>query len=108
MPGTLSGRRHRPSTLRSSSTRSWATGHDTAQDRSPRDPRKDTPKESRIMSTSVTITYDVFVNDPPPQDNGFLPNGEPKGACVKGAGRSSGAGTATNVPSRTYHGDDLL
>jgi glyoxylase-like metal-dependent hydrolase (beta-lactamase superfamily II) len=24
------------------------------------------------------ITYDVFINDPPPQDNGFLPNGEPK------------------------------
>ena len=25
------------------------------------------------------IAYDVFVNDPPPQDNGFLPNGDPKG-----------------------------
>jgi glyoxylase-like metal-dependent hydrolase (beta-lactamase superfamily II) len=25
----------------------------------------------------VSLTYDVFVNDPPPQD-GFLPNGEPK------------------------------
>ena len=24
------------------------------------------------------LTYDVFVNDPPPQDNGLLPNGEPK------------------------------
>jgi glyoxylase-like metal-dependent hydrolase (beta-lactamase superfamily II) len=24
------------------------------------------------------ITYDVFINDPPPQDTGFLPNGEPK------------------------------
>src|SRR5262245_31090984 len=79
MPGTSSGRRRRPSTPRSSSTRSWVTGHDTAQASSPRDPRKDTPKESRIMSTTVTITYDVFVNDPPPQDNGFLPNGEPKG-----------------------------
>ena len=31
------------------------------------------------MSTTVTLTYDVFVNGPPPQDNGFLPNGEPKG-----------------------------
>src|SRR5262245_58025606 len=31
------------------------------------------------MSTTVTIAYDVFVNDPPPQDNGLLPNGEPKG-----------------------------
>src|SRR5262245_37097109 len=31
------------------------------------------------MSTTVTLSYDVFVNDPPPQDNGFLPNGEPKG-----------------------------
>ena len=25
-----------------------------------------------------TLTYDVFVNDPPPQDNGVLPNGEQK------------------------------
>ena len=24
------------------------------------------------------LTYDVFVNDPPPQDTGLLPNGEPK------------------------------
>ena len=31
------------------------------------------------MSTTApgTLTYDVFVNDPPPQD-GMLPNGEPK------------------------------
>jgi glyoxylase-like metal-dependent hydrolase (beta-lactamase superfamily II) len=25
------------------------------------------------------LSYDVFVSDPPPQDNGFLPNGDPKG-----------------------------
>src|SRR5262245_41004008 len=32
------------------------------------------------MSTTVTLTYDVFVNDPPPHNNkGLLPNGEPKG-----------------------------
>jgi len=31
------------------------------------------------MSTIVTLTYEVFVNDPPPQNNGLLPNGEPKG-----------------------------
>ena len=33
------------------------------------------------MSTSEvteTLTYDVFVNEPPPQDNGLLPNGELK------------------------------
>jgi len=33
------------------------------------------------MSTTdatQTLTYDVFVNDPPPQDNGVLPNGEQK------------------------------
>ena len=30
------------------------------------------------MKSTETFTYDVFVNDPPPQDNGFLPNGEPK------------------------------
>jgi glyoxylase-like metal-dependent hydrolase (beta-lactamase superfamily II) len=29
------------------------------------------------MSTTATLGYDVFVNEPPPQD-GFLPNGEPK------------------------------
>ncbi len=31
------------------------------------------------MSATVTLTYDVFVNDPPPHNNGLLPNGEPKG-----------------------------
>ena len=31
------------------------------------------------MNSTRTIAYDVFVNDPPPQDNGLLPNGEPKG-----------------------------
>jgi len=30
-----------------------------------------------IMNPSGNLTYDVFVNDPPPQD-GLLPNGEPK------------------------------
>lgn len=32
------------------------------------------------MTSSSTngLTYDVFVNDPPPQNNGFLPNGDPK------------------------------
>ena len=29
-------------------------------------------------SSTAKLTYDVFVNDPPPQDNGLLPNGEPK------------------------------
>jgi glyoxylase-like metal-dependent hydrolase (beta-lactamase superfamily II) len=28
--------------------------------------------------TTQTLTYDVFINDPAPQDNGVLPNGEPK------------------------------
>jgi glyoxylase-like metal-dependent hydrolase (beta-lactamase superfamily II) len=27
----------------------------------------------------MNLSYDVCVNDPPPQDNGLLPNGEPKG-----------------------------
>jgi glyoxylase-like metal-dependent hydrolase (beta-lactamase superfamily II) len=31
------------------------------------------------MSTNLTLAYDVFVSDQPPQDNGLLPNGEPKG-----------------------------
>ncbi|HEX4396449.1 MAG TPA: hypothetical protein VH136_02330, partial [Trebonia sp.] len=29
------------------------------------------------MSTTANFGYDVFVNEPPPQD-GFLPDGEPK------------------------------
>jgi glyoxylase-like metal-dependent hydrolase (beta-lactamase superfamily II) len=32
-----------------------------------------------IMTSTENLSYDVFVNDPPPQDNGLLPNGEPKG-----------------------------
>jgi glyoxylase-like metal-dependent hydrolase (beta-lactamase superfamily II) len=31
-----------------------------------------------MSTTTETLTYDVFVNDPPPQDNGVLPNGERK------------------------------
>jgi glyoxylase-like metal-dependent hydrolase (beta-lactamase superfamily II) len=31
------------------------------------------------VNAAADITYDVFVNDPPPHDNGLLPNGEPKG-----------------------------
>jgi glyoxylase-like metal-dependent hydrolase (beta-lactamase superfamily II) len=27
----------------------------------------------------MTLSYEVFMNEPPPQDNGLLPNGEPKG-----------------------------
>jgi glyoxylase-like metal-dependent hydrolase (beta-lactamase superfamily II) len=32
-----------------------------------------------IMSRTGSLSYEVFVNDPPPQHNGLLPNGEPKG-----------------------------
>jgi glyoxylase-like metal-dependent hydrolase (beta-lactamase superfamily II) len=38
-----------------------------------------TRSENRIMTTPGTLTYDVFVSDQPPQDNGLLPNGERKG-----------------------------
>src|SRR5262245_32794992 len=31
------------------------------------------------MSSTVTLAYDVLVNDPPPHNNGLLPNGEPTG-----------------------------
>src|SRR5215475_12266752 len=31
------------------------------------------------MNSTENLSYEVFVNDPPPQDNGLLPNGEPKG-----------------------------
>jgi glyoxylase-like metal-dependent hydrolase (beta-lactamase superfamily II) len=30
------------------------------------------------MSSTDGLGYDVFINDPPPQDNGVLPNGEPR------------------------------
>ena len=30
------------------------------------------------MSSTDGLTHDVFINDPPPQDNGVLPNGEPR------------------------------
>ena len=30
------------------------------------------------MKSAENLSYDVFVNEPPPQDNGLLPNGEPK------------------------------
>jgi glyoxylase-like metal-dependent hydrolase (beta-lactamase superfamily II) len=30
------------------------------------------------MSATDRLTYDVFINDPPLQDNGVLPNGEPR------------------------------
>ena len=31
------------------------------------------------MTSTGNLAYDVFVNEPPPQNNGDLPNGEPKG-----------------------------
>ena len=31
------------------------------------------------MTTPETLTYEVFVSDQPRQDNGLLPNGQPKG-----------------------------
>src|SRR5262245_59699850 len=31
------------------------------------------------MSRTPTLGYEVFVSDPPPRSDGFLPNGEPKG-----------------------------
>jgi glyoxylase-like metal-dependent hydrolase (beta-lactamase superfamily II) len=34
-------------------------------------------KDTQSIVNSTKLTYDVFVNDPPPQD-GLLPNGEPK------------------------------
>ena len=31
------------------------------------------------MSPTGNLSYEVFINEPPPQDNGLLPNGDPKG-----------------------------
>src|SRR5262245_842943 len=42
-------------------------------------PAASCPEDRRdLVSSTENIAYDVFVNDPPPQDNGLLPNGEPK------------------------------
>jgi glyoxylase-like metal-dependent hydrolase (beta-lactamase superfamily II) len=42
-------------------------------------PRATGDATPRVSSGSTErLAYDVFVNDPPPQDNGVLPNGEPK------------------------------
>ena len=38
----------------------------------------DATSRSTAQVSNNGLTYDVFVNDPPPQDNGLLPNGEPK------------------------------
>jgi glyoxylase-like metal-dependent hydrolase (beta-lactamase superfamily II) len=38
-----------------------------------------TKDQNVVMEPAGNLTYDVFINDPPPQDNGLLPNGEPKG-----------------------------
>ncbi len=68
--------------------------------------------------SSTEITYDVFINEPPTQDNGDLPNGEPRrfpplaSTLISGArdavlvdpGFTSEAGArawATGSPART-------
>ena len=38
---------------------------------------RDESGEFLTMNPNGNLSYDVFVNNPPPQD-GFLPNGEPK------------------------------
>jgi glyoxylase-like metal-dependent hydrolase (beta-lactamase superfamily II) len=39
-----------------------------------------TETTSRVSNDPIgNLTYEVFVSDPPPQHNGLLPNGEPKG-----------------------------
>jgi hypothetical protein len=40
--------------------------------------RHDREKGRRIVNSTASLSADVFVNDPPPQDNGLLQNGEPK------------------------------
>lgn len=40
------------------------------------------------------LSYEVFVNDPPPQDNGLLPNGEPKGGSPVASTMIYGSGDA--------------
>ena len=43
------------------------------------------------MNPAGNLGYDVFVNEPPPQD-GFLPNGEPKRFPAHDGHRRDGAG----------------
>jgi glyoxylase-like metal-dependent hydrolase (beta-lactamase superfamily II) len=35
--------------------------------------------QSTVVNSTENLAYDVFINEPPPQNNGVLPNGEPKG-----------------------------
>jgi hypothetical protein len=50
---------------------------------------------------SETLTYDVFINDPPPQD-GVLPNGQPKRLSPEASALISGSGDAVLTdPSMT-------
>ena len=35
----------------------------------------DASSKTTPRASNNGLTYDVFVNDPPPQDNGLLPNG---------------------------------
>src|SRR5712691_11303611 len=36
------------------------------------------PEESHKCPPTEVLTYEVFINDPPQQDSGTLPNGEPR------------------------------
>jgi glyoxylase-like metal-dependent hydrolase (beta-lactamase superfamily II) len=38
----------------------------------------DATSKTMPQVSNNNLTYEVFVNEPPPQDNGLLPNGEPK------------------------------
>jgi glyoxylase-like metal-dependent hydrolase (beta-lactamase superfamily II) len=35
-------------------------------------------RSSAVGHSTADLAYEVFINEPPPQDNGLLPNGEPK------------------------------
>ena len=35
----------------------------------------------------MSLTYDLFINEPPPQDNGLLPNGELRESTFQASGR---------------------
>src|ERR1700744_4538315 len=44
----------------------------------PQPPSTPGGSHDNTTDTSTTLTYEVFVNEAPRQDNGLLPNGEPK------------------------------
>src|SRR5262249_36007312 len=78
----------------------------TARDRT----RATNSKEEPIMTSTESLTYEVFVNDPPQHENApLLPNGEPKGGSpVASTLISGGEDAVLTDPAFTREQADAL